>query len=104
MRRLRAYQSAGADGLFAPGVADPETIRRLVDRVERPLNVLAFAGVPPARELERLGVARVSVGSGPMRATLGLARRIAEELLGAGTYGSFVDAPSHAEVNAMFRR
>jgi 2-methylisocitrate lyase-like PEP mutase family enzyme len=104
LKRLRAYQAAGADGLFAPGLADPETIRRIVAAVDRPLNILAFAGVPPARELERLGVARVSVGSGPMRATLGLVRRIAEELLGAGTYARFLEgAPSHAEVNAMFR-
>jgi len=102
--RLRAYQAAGADGLFAPGLADAATIRRLVAALERPVNILAFPGVPPVRELERLGVARVSVGSGPMRATLGLARRIAEELLGAGTYVSFADAPSHGEVNAMFSR
>jgi 2-methylisocitrate lyase-like PEP mutase family enzyme len=105
LRRLEAYQAAGADGLFAPGLADAAAIARLVAAVALPVNILAFAGVPSAPELERLGVARVSVGSGPMRATLGLVRRIAEELLGAGTYGSFVDgAPSHGEVNAMFRR
>ena len=61
--------------------------------------------MPPVRELERLGVARVSVGSGPMRATLGLVRRIAERLLGDGTYEAFLaDAPSHGEVNAMLTR
>ena len=104
LRRLEAYQRAGADGLFAPGLADPPVIARLVRAVARPLNILAFAGVPPVRELERLGVARVSVGSGVMRATLGLVRRISEELLGAGTYGGMLEgAPSHAEVNAMFR-
>jgi 2-methylisocitrate lyase-like PEP mutase family enzyme len=105
VRRLRVYEAAGADGLFAPGLDDAATIREIVAAVARPLNVLAGAGVPPARELERLGVARVSVGSGPMRATLGLVRRIAEELLGEGTYGRFLtDAPSHAEVNAMLAR
>ena len=104
LRRLAAYQAAGADGLFAPGLADSATIARLVGAVARPLNILAFAGVPSAPELERLGVARVSVGSGPMRATLGLVRRIAEELLGRGTYTSLLEgAPSHGEVNAMFR-
>jgi len=103
--RLRAYEAAGADGLFAPGVDDPATIRELVTAVGRPLNILAGAGVPPVRELERLGVARVSVGSGPMRATLGLVRRIAERLLGDGTYEAFLaDAPSHGEVNAMLTR
>jgi len=105
VRRLRAYEAAGADGVFAPGLGDPATIRELVCAVGRPLNILAGAGVSPARELERLGVARVSVGSGPMRATLGLVRRIAERLLGDGTYDAFLaDAPSHADVNAMFAR
>ena len=104
LKRLRAYEAAGADGLFAPGLADAATIGRLVASLGRPLNILAFEGVPPVPELERLGVARVSAGSGPMRATLGLTRRITEELLGAGTYASFVEgAPSHGEVNAMFR-
>jgi 2-methylisocitrate lyase-like PEP mutase family enzyme len=102
--RLRRYQAAGADGLFAPGLGDPDVIARLVRAVDRPLNVLAGDGVPPAPELQRLGVARVSVGSGPMRATLGLLRDIATELLGPGTYASFAGrGPSHAEVNAMFR-
>jgi 2-methylisocitrate lyase-like PEP mutase family enzyme len=100
--RLRAYAAAGADGVFAPGLADPDTIARVAAAVDRPLNILAGPGVPPARELARLGVARVTVGSGAMRATLGLVRRIAEELLGDGTYRLLADAPSHAEVNAMF--
>jgi 2-methylisocitrate lyase-like PEP mutase family enzyme len=104
--RLRAYEDAGADGLFAPGIADADAISRLVSAVRRPLNVLATAGVPPVAELERLGVARVSVGSGPMRATLALVRRIGERLLRAGEYDGFLvpDAPSHADVNAMFAR
>ena len=102
--RLRAYAAAGADGVFAPGIAEADAITRLAAAVDRPLNVMAFAGVPTVPELARLGVARVSVGSGPMRATLGLLRRIATELLGEGTYGTLLaDAPSHAEVNAMFR-
>jgi 2-methylisocitrate lyase-like PEP mutase family enzyme len=63
---------------------------------------MAFPGVPPVAELARAGVARVSMGSGPMRATLGLARRIARDVLATGTYDSFADAPSHAEINALF--
>jgi len=103
IRRLQAYQAAGADGLFAPGLAAPEAIAAVVAAVRLPLNVMAFAGVPPAPALERLGVARVSVGAGPMRATLALTRRIAAELLGAGTYEGFLrDTISHAEVNGMF--
>ena len=105
IRRLRAYESAGADGLFVPGLGDAGTIARLVAAVGRPVNILAGEGVPPAGELERLGVRRVSVGSGPMRATLGLARRIALGVLRDGTYGSFLaDSPTHAEVNRMLAR
>ena len=105
IRRLQAYETAGADGVFAPGLADPDAIARLVAAVHPPLNIMAFAGVPPAKELGRLGVARVSVGAGPMRATLALARRIAEELLREGTYEGFLrDTLSHAEVNGMFGR
>jgi len=105
IRRLQAYEAAGADGLFAPGLAGPDAIAQVVAAVHLPLNVMAFAGVPPAKELERLGVARVSVGAGPMRATLALTRRIATELLGAGTYEGFLrDTLSHAEVNGMFDR
>ena len=105
IRRLHAYEAAGADGLFVPGIADPDAIAQVVAAVRLPLNVMAFEGVPPATELERLGVRRVSVGAGPMRATLTLARRIATELLQQGTYEGFVrDTLSHSEVNGMFGR
>jgi 2-methylisocitrate lyase-like PEP mutase family enzyme len=102
LQRLTMYEQAGADGLFAPGIADLEAIARLVGALGLPVNVMAFPGVPPVAELARAGVARVSMGSGPMRATLGLARRIARDVLATGTYDSFADAPSHAEINALF--
>ncbi len=102
VERLNAYRDAGADCLFAPGVRDRDTIRRLVKAVRGPLNILGGAGVPPVPELESLGVARVSVGSGPMRATLGLVDRIAHELRNHGSYTSFTEgALSYAEVNAL---
>jgi len=101
VRRLNAYRSAGADCLFAPGVSDPATIAILVKEVHGPLNVLAVAASPPIRELERLGVARVSLGSGPMRAGLTVLRRLAEELRTAGTYGVLAGAIPHAELNRL---
>ena len=55
-------------------------IAQLVRGVHGPLNILATAGSPPIAELQRPGVARASVGSGPMRATLGLISRIARQL------------------------
>jgi len=102
VRRLNQYRAAGAGSLFAPGVTDAATIAALVREVEGPLNILAGAGCPPVKELEEMGVRRLSVGSGAMRATLGLVRRIADELRGPGTYTALLDgAIPFAEVNRL---
>ena len=101
VRRLLAYRDAGADCVFAPGVRDAETISRLVRGVQCPLNILAGPGSPSLPDLEKLGVARVSLGSSPMRATLGLLCRMAEELKSSGTYETLQGAPAHADVNRM---
>jgi len=101
LRRLVAYREAGADCVFAPGLKDADTIGRLVNAVNCPLNILAGPGTPSIPELERLGVARVSLGSGPMRATLGLLRRAAEELMTSGTYSAMEGAVPYAEVNKL---
>src|SRR5271166_1133009 len=101
LRRLLAFRDAGADCVFAPGLKDAETIGRLAKAVECPLNILAGVGTPSIAELAALGVARVSVGSGPIRATLGLLRRIAEELKGSGTYTAMEGAIHYAEVNKL---
>ncbi|HWB83248.1 MAG TPA: isocitrate lyase/phosphoenolpyruvate mutase family protein [Bryobacteraceae bacterium] len=103
VRRANAYHDAGADCLFVPGVRDAETIGKLAHAIHGPINILAVSGTPSTAELQKLGVARVSVGSGPMRATLSLLRRIAEELRTRGTYTSFTDPGviSHADLNRM---
>jgi len=101
LQRLSAFRDAGADCLFLPGVRDAETITRMVADLRFPLNILAGPESPPVPELEKLGVARVSLGSAPIRATLGLVRRMAEELKTAGTYRSLEDAPPHADVNRL---
>ena len=101
VRRLIAFRDAGADCVFAPGLKDAETIGRLVKAAECPVNILAVPWTPSIAELEKLGVARVSVGSGFMRATLGLLRRAAAELKSAGTYGVLSDAMAYADVNKM---
>ena len=101
--RLNAYRAAGADSLFAPGVTDRATIAALVREVGGPLNVLAGPGCPPVPELEALGVRRLSLGSGVIRATLAHVRRIAEELQGGGTYSALLgeSVPPHAEINRL---
>jgi 2-methylisocitrate lyase-like PEP mutase family enzyme len=105
VERLRAYREAGADCLFAPGLKDPDTIAKLVRAVSGPLNILLMPGMPTLRELENMGVARASAGSGVMRATLGLTRRIAKEMLEAGTYASMLEGTvPFAEVNELLAR
>lgn len=102
VERLRAYRDAGADCLFAPGVVDRNVIEKLVKALNAPLNILASVGCPSIKELEKLGVARVSVGSGMMRATLGLVRRIGKELMEAGTFSAlFEGAVPFAELNKL---
>jgi len=101
LRRLVAFRDAGADCVFAPGLKDAETIGRLVKAVECPLNILAGAGTPSIPELAKLGVARVSMGSGPIRATLGLLRRLAHELKTSGTYNAMEGAVPHSEMNKL---
>lgn len=101
LRRLSAFRDAGADCVFAPGLRDAATIGRLARDLKAPLNILAGPGSLPVPELAKLGVARVSVGSGAMRATLALLRRIATELKASGTYSMMEDAISYAELNRM---
>jgi len=101
LKRLIAYRDAGADCVFAPGIRDAQTIARLVKDVGCPVNVLAAPGAPSISELNALGVKRVSLGSGPMRAAVGLLRKLAQEVKSHGTYNSMEDAPSHAEMNRL---
>lgn len=102
--RLRAFADAGADGVFVPGVMDADTIGKLVAAAPRPLNVLAGPKSPDAAALQSLGVRRVSVGSGPMRRTLGVLREIAHELRDAGTFSyTREESIPYAELNAMMR-
>jgi len=85
--RLQAYQAAGADVLYAPGLTGLEDIRHVVDSVDRPVNVLALPGGPAVPELAAVGVRRVSVGGAFAFAALGALVEAARELRDEGTYG-----------------
>jgi 2-methylisocitrate lyase-like PEP mutase family enzyme len=101
LRRLAAFRDAGADCVFVPGLSDPPGILRLVADLKCPVNILAVPGSPPVAQLAMLGVKRISLGSGPMRATLGLLRRLATELQTQGTYTNLGGAPPYAEINVL---
>jgi 2-methylisocitrate lyase-like PEP mutase family enzyme len=85
--RLQAYQEAGADVLYAPGLSTAEEIRQVVESVDLPVNVLARAGAPTVSELASLGVARISVGGHFAFAAIAGLVEAAVELRDQGTYG-----------------
>ncbi|HEY3824754.1 MAG TPA: isocitrate lyase/phosphoenolpyruvate mutase family protein [Bryobacteraceae bacterium] len=102
VERLNAFHEAGADCLFAPGVADAGTIGRLVKALKGPLNILASIGTPSVSELKRLGVRRLSLGSGTQRITLGTLQRFARHLRDEGTLTALAtDAISYADVQRL---
>lgn len=105
VERLRAYAKAGAACVFAPAVKDPETIGKLVKAVEAPLNILMMPGMPNLNQLEKLGVARASIGSGLARAALGTARKIAKAMRERrDDWAMFADAIPYVEVNRLLGR
>ena len=85
--RLQAYQEAGADVLYAPGLTSISDIREVVRSVDRPVNVLAVGGSPAVAELAEAGVSRISVGGAFAYAALGALVEAATELQDQGTYG-----------------
>jgi 2-methylisocitrate lyase-like PEP mutase family enzyme len=86
VRRANAYRKAGADCLFVPAVGNRADIERLVPALEGPLNLLPIPGLPPIAELERLGVARVSVGGRLTLDAMSRLKKSVTDLLSNGTY------------------
>ena len=103
--RLKAYRDAGADVVYAPGLAELASISRVVDEVGIPVNVLALPGGPSVSELGSAGVRRVSTGGALARTAYGALLAGAEELRDAGTSGySRSGAPAEALREAFERR
>jgi 2-methylisocitrate lyase-like PEP mutase family enzyme len=86
--RLQAYQEAGADVLFAPGLQDLADIRAVVSAVDRPVNVLIMPNGPSVAQLAEAGVRRISIGSRFAFAAYGALVEAAMELRG-GSYQEF---------------
>jgi len=104
IRRLQGYQEAGADVLYAPGLASREDIAAVVRSVDRPVNVvMGLQGVRLSRaDLSAMGVRRISVGSALCRAALGAFLRAAREMREQGTFTFADEAVSFRDVSAMF--
>ena len=94
INRLQAYQDAGADVLFAPGVNSEDDLRVLIASVDRPVNVLPRPGMPTVDELGALGVGRISVGGSLCWTAFDAAVRAATELRDHGTYGYWSAVPN----------
>lgn len=97
IKRGNKYREAGADCIFVQPVWDKETISTLVKEINAPINILANPGngngLPPSvRELQDLGVSRLSLGSALMKATLALMKKVADELSAKGTYNILLDS------------
>jgi 2-methylisocitrate lyase-like PEP mutase family enzyme len=104
LRRLAAFAEAGADVLFAPGLKTPESVAEVV-RVAGALPVNVVVGAPgfTHRQLEDLGVRRISTGAGLARAAWGALMRAAEQIAGEGRFDAFAEGAPAARLNELFR-
>jgi 2-methylisocitrate lyase-like PEP mutase family enzyme len=105
IRRLQAFEKAGAVVLYAPGLTRPEDIRTVCSAVTKPVNVLmGMKGVPrlTVKELGELGVRRISIGSGFSRAALTAFLHAAREVIDDGTFGFAEETLYISELTAMF--
>jgi 2-methylisocitrate lyase-like PEP mutase family enzyme len=101
IRRLQAFEAAGADALFAPGLTRPEDIRAVCTAVSKPVNAIVGLKAAPfsVADLAALGVRRISVGSALCRAALGAFVRGAREIREHGTFRFASEALPYAEAN-----
>jgi 2-methylisocitrate lyase-like PEP mutase family enzyme len=105
IRRAHAYRDAGADCIFLMRLTDREIIRRIVPEIGCPVNIMAGHGAPSVSELEQLGVARVTFGTGLIRATLPLVRKMAEALRATEEFPALEQTEfTHAAVNELFKK
>ncbi|HEX9341343.1 MAG TPA: isocitrate lyase/phosphoenolpyruvate mutase family protein [Thermoplasmata archaeon] len=102
IRRGIAYRDVGVDCVYPMGLTDAAAIRAFVRGLEFPVNVMVRKGLPSVRELERLGVARISLGPSASYAAMGLLKRASAELLQRGTYTTLLDgAITYDELNRL---
>lgn len=104
VKRLNRYRAAGADCLYAPGIRDVQVIAELASAVDGPINVvMGLSGSPlTLAQLRAAGVVRISIGGSLARATLGLVRRAAQEMLVQGSFGFASGQIADAELCELF--
>jgi len=103
LKRAEIYRSAGADGLFVPGLADPKQIAEVVLAVNMPVNLMAWPGLPNATALKKLGVRRVSSGSGIPQIIWNHVARLAKDFLETcASEPMSQDYMAHADLQRLF--
>jgi len=102
LARAKLYREAGADGLFVPGMTEPAAIRNVVSGTDLPLNLLAWPGLAPAAELAKLGVRRLSAGSGISQAAAAITAAKAKAFLRDGDSAALKEgAMTYGELNEL---
>ena len=103
IRRLQAYQDAGADVLYAPGLSNVDDVRSVVTSVDRPVNVILLPGGPAVAELAAAGVARISVGGALAWVSWGAVAEAARQLLAddASAYADLASIGGRAKRDAL---
>lgn len=101
IRRLQAFEKAGADVVYAPGLSDMKTVRAVCAAASRPVNVLAVPGFTVA-ELAEAGASRISLGSKLTTFAFGMMQNAAREMLDEGSFGFARAAMPFAELQKMF--
>ncbi|HLQ72662.1 MAG TPA: isocitrate lyase/phosphoenolpyruvate mutase family protein [Bacillota bacterium] len=91
VKRANAFERAGADCIFIPGLTDESTIERVRKEISVPINLLAAQALPTMETLTNIGIERVSSGSAPFRASATLVKHIGEELINEGTFHRMMD-------------
>ena len=102
LRRAQAYLGAGADCIFLFGHPDLKVVAELAQAIKAPINIVGRAGMPDMKELERLGVARVSTASGPSMAVLSTVRSVARSLFETGQFDSLTSDVKRADLQNWF--
>jgi 2-methylisocitrate lyase-like PEP mutase family enzyme len=102
VKRAKAYLAAGADCIYPFGFIDLETVGRLAKAIPAPINIVARAGAPPVAELQKLGVARVTIASGATRAVMSLIKTIGDDLRATGTFDGIGHSMNRPEAQKLF--
>src|SRR5258706_1327544 len=105
IKRAARYRDAGANGIFIPGLSEPSAIWAIVAEVTMPLNVMAYPGLPPAKELKKLGVKRLSSGTAIPQMIWSRVAELAKGFLGTGdSKPLFNNSMAYGKLQTLFTR